>query len=136
MSGINFNPTARELRVFASLQVVFFGLISWIVYRQGAVPLMPLLIMGVSIAIGLLGVFRPLMIRPIYVVWMTAVYPLGWLITHTILAIVYYLVFTPMGFIMRILGHDPLQRKFDREAKTYWIARTPAADSERYFRRY
>ena len=50
--------------------------------------------------------------------------------------IAYYLVLTPIGLIRRISGRDPLHRRFDRDADSYWIARKPASDTKRYFRQY
>jgi len=41
------------------------------------------------------------------------------------LAILFYGVVTPTGLLMRLFGKDPLRLRFDREAKSYWIAREP-----------
>ena len=41
------------------------------------------------------------------------------------LGIMFFLVITPMGLIMRGRGKDPLRLRFDRAARTYWIERQP-----------
>ena len=41
------------------------------------------------------------------------------------LGILFFLVVTPTGLLMRLLGKDPLRLRFDRSADSYWIARTP-----------
>ena len=46
------------------------------------------------------------------------------------------MVVTPVAVIMRICGRDPMLRKFDPSAKTYWIKRTPGDGTERYFRQF
>ena len=56
-----------------------------------------------------------------YVGWMDASWPMGWVFSHVLLGVTYYLVITPIGLILRLLGKDPMRRRFDREAKTYWI---------------
>ena len=52
------------------------------------------------------------------------------------MAVSYYLVLTPIGLVMRLLGHDPLNRRWDRTAKSYWTKRTPPENTERYFRQF
>jgi hypothetical protein len=52
------------------------------------------------------------------------------------MAIIFYLVVTPVGIIMRLTGRDPMERAFDRTAKTYWKPRRTDPDSARYFRQY
>ena len=63
-------------------------------------------------------------------------YPIGWVITHVVMAIIFYLVVTPVGIIMRLTGRDPMERAFDRTAKTYWKPRNTDPDSAGYFRLY
>ena len=41
------------------------------------------------------------------------------------MALLFYLTVTPTALILRLAGKDPLRLKFDRAAKSYWIARTP-----------
>ena len=48
---------------------------------------------------------------------------LGSIIAPIIMALVYFSTVLPTGIIMRILGKDLLQLKFDAEAKSYWIVR-------------
>jgi hypothetical protein len=63
-------------------------------------------------------------------------YPIGWVVTHVIMALIFYLVVTPIGVIMRLTGRDPMERAFDRGAKTYWKPRRSDPSSARYFRQY
>jgi hypothetical protein len=48
---------------------------------------------------------------------------LGWFNTRLILGLIFFLLFTPLGFILRLLGKDFLDRKFDMGAHSYWIKR-------------
>ena len=74
--------------------------------------------------------------RQIYVYWMVAVVPIGWTISHLLLAVVYYLVLTPIGLIMQLSGYDPMRRKPDRSMNTYWIEHEAVKSIDRYFRQY
>ena len=53
-----------------------------------------------------------------------------------ILGLIYYLVLTPIGLLMRVFGKDPMRRRLDRTAESYWIERDEAAASERYFKQF
>jgi hypothetical protein len=62
--------------------------------------------------------------------------PIGWVVSHVLLALIYFVVFTLIGVTMRLTGHDPLQRKFDRAAKTYWQSRNKSENPDRYFKQF
>ena len=64
---------------------------------------------------------------------MQAVAPIGWVVTHLVLATIFYGLITPMGAIMRLFGRDRLHRSFDASAESYWIAHDPSGDTARYF---
>ena len=48
---------------------------------------------------------------------------LGAIIAPIVMCIIYFLVVTPIGLIMKIMGKDLLNKKYDRIKKTYWIKR-------------
>ena len=47
------------------------------------------------------------------------------LVSPLVLGVMFFLVITPMGLVMRALGKDPLRLQRDRAARTYWIDRQP-----------
>ena len=55
---------------------------------------------------------------------------------YLLLVIIFYLIVTPLGLVMRMLGRDPMQRKFDRSAASYWIERPQHDETARYFRQF
>jgi hypothetical protein len=46
-----------------------------------------------------------------------------------VMALLFFVVVTPVAVICRLLGHDPLRRKLDPAAATYWIDRVPPGPS-------
>ena len=132
---VNWTPGRRELRQFSLLWIAFFGLIGvYFFWAKGATTAAT--VFWILAAIGPIGYFFPNVMRPIYVAWMALVLPIGFVVSHTLLLFVYYLVLTPIGLIMRVVGYDPMQRQIDRNAKTYWTPHDPAADSARFFKQY
>jgi len=85
---------------------------------------------------GLAVLASPSIGRWIFLVWMRAALPIGWSISHGILAVTYYSVLTPTGLIMRRCGRDPMHRRFQHDVPTYWISRSPSTDTSRYFRQF
>ena len=78
-----------------------------------------------GLAVGLFGLshFAYPVMKPIHFVWMRFSQLLGWLSTRVLLSIFFYLVITPTGILMRILGKDMLDQKIDKPTRSYWIKR-------------
>lgn len=97
----------------------------------------------VAAGLGAVGLLAAAMVwvsreagRRLYVGWMIAAQPIGWTLSHLVLGVVYYLVLTPIGLLLRLGGRDPMRRRFDPEARSYWIEREQRSDTTRYFRQY
>ena len=63
----------------------------------------------------------------VYYVWMRMALAIGKVVNAVILALVFFLVITPMGVVMRWSGRDPLRRKIDHEADSYRVESKAAA---------
>ncbi len=74
--------------------------------------------------------------RTVYVNWTAAAVPIGWSISRAILALVYYGVLTPIGLVMRLFGHDPMRRRTQPDAGSYWIEHEQVTDPRRYFKQF
>ena len=136
MIDVNWNPSRREMKVFSALFVIFFGMVAYWVYAGSGSSNAAGWTFGIAAVVGIAGFFLPDLMRYVYVVWMAAVLPIGWVVSHVLLAVVFYLVVTPIGLIMRLCGRDPMHRRFDKTAATYWIPRTEQPKSEQYFRQF
>lgn len=136
MIQINKNPSKRELAWFGLLCLGFFGLVGLDVLHKthsmrSAADVWWVAGVGVAIYYAV-----PPVRRPIYLGWMYAVYPIGWVVSHVLLAITFFGVIAPMGILMRLMGRDPLARSIDRSASSYWTAHDPGTDPNRYFRQF
>jgi len=45
------------------------------------------------------------------------------IINPILMGLIFFLTVLPTGIILKLLGKDPMRRKFDANAKSYWIAR-------------
>ncbi len=134
MIEIQWNPTPRFLRQFAALFIVFFGVIGAVRFAQGDTATAKVL-WTVS-TLGVVGVAWPAFMRYIYVTWMGLFFPVGWTVSIVLLSSIYFLVVSPIGIIMRMVGHDRCGRRPDPTATTYWKPRQPPATATRYYRQF
>ena len=50
--------------------------------------------------------------------------------------VIFYVVLVPVGLVRRVVGRDPLERKFVSNQASYWYRRKPVADITRYYKQY
>lgn len=136
MIDINWQPSTRDLRIFAVGQVLFFAFLATAIVRRGGSPELAGILVGVSSVAGLVGTIKPSLVRPIYAGWMIAVFPIGWCVSHLLLGMVFWLVIVPLGLALRCCGVDPLERRTDKHRKTYWTKRPQPPAPSRYFRKF
>lgn len=130
---IDRSPSRRDLLIFTALLPVFFGLVGAQRWYGGSPQTAKALWIG-GLVVTLLATVAPGLRRRLYFGWMVAVSPIAWVVSHAILLGIYALVATPTALVLRALGRDPMQRRFDRASDSYWVRRPPAPARERYFR--
>ena len=91
---------------------------------------------GIGGLSGLLSLVRPEWNRFLFVGLSLVAFPIGFVVSHIILAVLFYGMITPVGIVFRLIGRDPLRRKLDRSATSYWITHKSVESVERYFRQY
>jgi hypothetical protein len=119
----------KQLRKFgitmACAFVVFGGLFLW-----RAKPVWPYLFIVGGLFL-IFGLIFPRGLAPIEWAWMKMAHFMGQIMTRVILSLTFYLAVTPMALVMRLFGRDPLNRKFDEEATTYWVPVDPEGPTSR-----
>ena len=118
----------KHLRSFGLIVGSIFALIGvWpAVWRGQPLHLWSLILGGVLMALALVW---PRSLTQVYRLWMTVGEVLGWINTRLILGVLFYLVFTPLGWCMRLRGKDPMQRTLAPEAESYRVVRQPRPSS-------
>src|SRR6185436_3054427 len=110
--------TRGQLRSFGLLVGGIFGLIGlWPMVwrhqspRSWAVTLAVILVLPALVA--------PRILAPAYRVWMKLAEVLAWINTRILLGLVFFVVVTPIGLVMRLLGRDPMRRRLEPSTESY-----------------
>ena len=104
-----------------------FGIVFFVVFIL--VALYPLVYSGEiriwSIVLSLifltLGLLNSKILTPLNKLWFKFGILLGKIVSPLIMGIIFFLVVTPIGLIMRLLGKDLLNLKYNKKKKSYWI---------------
>jgi Saxitoxin biosynthesis operon protein SxtJ len=110
-------------RSFGLVFAVFFALLAALSLWRGT-ERWPIWLSLACVALAL-ALIAPQLLAPLNRIWAK----LGLLIHHVVsplfLALLFYGSVVPVGFLMRLSGKDPLQRRYEPNSGTYWIKRLP-----------
>ncbi len=121
-------PEVSELRSFGLLFAVFFTLVLGIVVpmlRQefsalfSSLSLWPRWPWAVGGTVMAWAVIHPGSLHLLQRPWMVFADVAGWINTRIIMFLLFYFLILPIGFIMRLFGYDPMQRKIDKQLESY-----------------
>src|SRR5262245_36202197 len=134
-SEIPWHPPRKMLGQFAVLCLLLFGGLALWFGVLGERPTLAMVFTGLAALVGVLWLAAPEGLRLFFVGWMVVVFPIGWLVSHLLLAVVFYDLMTPTWLISKVLGRDPLRRR-RVTVESYWIPKELPDDMRQYFRQY
>ena len=100
--------------------VVFLIVALWPLKNEEDIRLWSLVL---SIIFFILGILNSQLLTPLNKLWFKFGMFLGLIVSPIVMGIVYFLVVTPIGIFMRLLGKDLLKTSKAKNASTYWIKR-------------
>jgi hypothetical protein len=134
---INWYPKRNELRNFAITALVASLIIACLLYvLKGVKVQWAVIIVAAGFGIFLSSFVSHKLTRIMYLGLILVTFPIGWTISMILLTAFYFLLLTPLGLLFRLLGRDPLCRRFDPAAKSYWLNRRETDSLDRYFHQY
>ena len=102
-------------------------------YHRGRVTIVAVAV-GLSGTLVFIGLLVPHAARLFHKAWMKFAEGLGYINSRVLLTLVYYLVFTPYGFVSRLVGRDTLGRRGGSQ-ESYWTERKSTRQSPEQFER-
>lgn len=131
---IKLKEDPREWQKFTAAIATLLSLLAVSLWKRRIVPPLILGLVLTFLALALLVcLVRPRWFRLLYRVGMSIGSAIGQVVGVMLLALFFLLVLTPVAWIVRLLGRDPLKLKKDVQATTYWISARPNEDFDRGF---
>ena len=134
---LKWRPSNKELRSFGLIAMIMLTIISIILHWWKGISITSVLcIVTLGLLLFIISRVREQFIKPVYIGLQLVALPIGMMISFVLIALFYYIVITPIGLYFRIIGRDPLCRKFDHQANTYWIQHKLVDSVDRYFKQF
>ena len=134
---INWKPAEREVRQFAAIWFPLLCVVAtFLVYRGthswtwSAIPL------AIGVLISPIAYWQPELGKALFLGCILITYPIGWVLSHVVMGVIFYVLITPMGLLMRLCGRDSMGRRFLPEQKSYWVPHHSPKKTTQYFRQY
>jgi hypothetical protein len=89
--------------------------------------------LGLALGFLVVALMRPVLLEPLNRLWFRFGILLGRIMTPVVMFVIYTLTIIPIGLILRLSGKDPMARRFDPSAKSYWIKHAGAGSMKRQF---
>ena len=99
--------------------VVFFVFAIWPLLNNQDIRIWSLII---SLVFLILGILNSNLLKPLNIIWFKFGIFLGSVVSPLVMGLVFFIVVTPTGFIMRFFGKDLLKLKKNKN-NTYWLAK-------------
>ncbi len=115
LEGSEIKKEKRDIRIVFLIFSAIFAVFAWRHYPS----ILSYVLMGVVLVILPLVAFSPIILRPVFKLWLKVAHAVGWFNTQVLLSIVFILIFIPTGLVMRLFRKDPMKRKMVTEG-TYW----------------
>ena len=86
------------------------------------------MIIGIVLLVS--GLVIPIILKPIFFLWMVFASILGFIMTRVILSLLFFIILTPIGLILRLFGKQLLLFEEDLTKESYWNKRTVESFSQ------
>ncbi len=127
---INTQPADRQLMQFGLICVVAIPVAVWMWGGQSSA----LIVGGIAgVALGLVGLISPGLLKPVFVGLVFLTFPLGLIVGELIMLTIYFGLFLPMALMFRMIGRDALQRHTSTDAVSFWSPRTSPTSVRKYY---
>ena len=145
MVELNFHPDRKTLRDFGFIAFVGFGLLALMAWTEsflfafglgGARVTLTSIFLLLGIYCLFFGLVYPPANRYVFVGLSIITFPIGMVLSYVIMALLFFGIFGLIATLMRIFRYDPMSRKHDANAKSYWHEARAARPHADYFKQY
>lgn len=135
--SLNLKPSRKQLRDFGLVALCMCNVIGLLLLCLSKISPKGFVVFSlIGLAMYVLSRLSTALLKPIYLGMMLLTFPIGWVVSHLVMALFYYGIVTPIAVFFRILGRDPLCKKYDSQANTYWIPYKRKRSAKDYFHQF
>ncbi len=134
---INWHPDRKQLRGFGFVALIATTAISLLLYFLKDLPIYwaaAIFVAGFIIFLSSRLYLR--LTKMFYLILTVATAPIGFVLSFLLMAVFFFLLITPLSFVFRLTGRDPLNRKFDPNTSSYWETHCQPDRLDRYFHQF
>jgi len=117
----NKEVTVKDLKQFGLVLALILAAFSALHFSKGRGYFV--YFAAASGVVAVMAILLPKTLRPVYAVFIKIAMAIGWFNARLILCFLFYFLVFPIGFIMRLCGKDPMNRKACKDTGSYWIER-------------
>jgi len=118
----NIKSEKSDLRNFGIIVGIILLIISGYLFWKEKESFQIFLAIGITLF--LTSITIPVILKPVYLIWMIFATILGWTMTRVILSLLFYFIITPIGLTLRFFGKQFLELRRDKSKESYWNFRT------------
>jgi len=145
MIELNIKPSKQQLRYFGITGAVILSILAaWTYFNHsiftfslhGETAVKTAVVLWSCSGVMLAATVIPRILLPLYITMAVVGWPIGFVISIAVMAAIYFILITPLALFFKIIGRDPLHRKFEPGAETYWVETRQRTGIEKYFRQF
>ena len=129
------DTSRKEIRKFGLVIAIALGVIGSFVYVKFGNFNVVGWLWGIGLLFLILGFILPSVLRPVYRIWMLLAYFIGGIVSRVILTVLFYVVLTPTGLVLRLFGKDVLDQRFEKDRESYWIKKDLTDHTKEQYRK-
>ena len=115
---INIKSEKSDLRNFGIIVGIILLIISGFLFWKEKESFQIFLAIGITLFFTAIAI--PVVLKPLYWIWMIFAVIIGWFMTRLILSLLFYVVFTSIGLTLRFFGKQFLELRWDKSKDSYW----------------
>ena len=106
--------------------ILFLILGFWPIINGGEIKIW---LVVISLIFLVLGMMKSKLLTPLNKLWFKFGMILGAIVAPVVMGAVFFLVVTPIGIVMKTMGKDLINKKYNKKKETYWITRRTSIGS-------
>lgn len=135
--SLNSKPSKQQLRGFGDIALFMCNTLGLLLMWMADLPIRAFIILCITgMVIYLLSRISLVLVKPIYIGLNAATFPVGWLVSHIVMALFYYVIIGCVGLTFKLIKRDPLNLAYDPEADSYWIPYKHIRTIKDYFHQF